>query len=244
MEFYDINKFPAKEGTIIFPISMSRIDTKGQNAATYMKFIEYINPSKIKLGKNKTKIGARFIYGDFLYLYNEGKASELKTKFMNSIHIHKNNVVKLVSKDPHLIPDAFSFSVWNQYYLENDKFIFYLDKVKKLYTEDKEFQKYLKKDFKNLQTKGKLDGNQINFFLEEHLMVYLMQHQQVSLKNEFIKKEEWTLLAYPGKPLYAQIYLWQLNPFKFKSNNEYASCWYDLEEKKLYDFTKIDLEEF
>lgn len=64
------------------------------------------------------------------------------------------------------------------------------------------------------------------------------------MENEFIHgKEKWTLVCYPGKPLKAQVYIHQKNFFKLEApDNYYQDCWYNLEEKKLYDFSKIDLD--
>jgi len=247
MEFYDINKFPAEEGILVFPISISRIDNESQSAKTYWNYIKYINPSKINKSNPKSKVGILFIYGDFLYLYSKEKAFILKSKFMNLIHHHKNSFQKIIKGHPHVIQEAFSYKVWNQFYLDNDKFIYYFEKIKELYKKDKLFKKYIKEDFKDLKNKKfKFDDNQLNFFLEEHMMFYLISKGQMELPNNFINNhEKWILVAYPGKPLKAHIYLHQKNFFKLENpKNKYQDSWYDLEEKKLYDFKKINLEEF
>ena len=243
-EFYDINKFPPHEGMLVFPISMSRISNKSQDAKTYWKYIDYINPSKANKLKPNDKFGILFLYGDFLYLYSNEKANILKKRYMNLVTQHRYAFQKLLKGHPHLIHDAFSFKVWNQFYLDNREFIQYFEKLKKIYKKDKTFQKYIKEDFKNLKNKKlKFDNIQIEFFLEEHLMLYLISKGQMQLENKFINnKEEWVLVAYPGKPLKAHIYLHQKNFFKLSNKkNKYEDSWYDLNEKKLYDFSKIDL---
>jgi len=64
------------------------------------------------------------------------------------------------------------------------------------------------------------------------------------LRNNYIHgHEKWILWCYPGKPLKSQIYLIQTNLFGFNNKkNKFETCFYDLEGKKLYDFSRIDLD--
>ena len=246
-QFFDINKFPPHEGMLVFPISMSRISNESQNAKKYFDHIKYINPSKANKTNKNAKFGVIFIYGDFLYLYSDEKASILKRRYTNQINLHKNNFQNLLKNHPHLIQNSFSYKVWNQFYLDCERFNFYFSGLKKIYKTDKLFQKYIKEDFKSLDNnESKFNENQIDFFVEEHLLFYLISKGQMKLENDFINNhEKWILIAYPGKPLKAHIYLHQLNPFKLLNNkNKYENSWYDLKEKKLYDFSKIELETY
>ena len=246
-KFFDINKLPSEEGILVFPISMSRISNDSQNSKTYMNYINHFNPDKIIKSNPNSKVAAIFIYTDFLYLYSKEPSYKLKDKFMELAQNHKNSFQKILTKDKHIVQDSFSYLVWSQLYLEFGKFIGYFNKLKEIYKKDKLFQKYVKEDFKNLNNpKLKLDKNQINFFLEEHLMVYLISKGQIKLKNEFIRgHEKWVLIAYPGKPLKQHIYLHQKNFFKFDNpKNIYQNSWYDLKEKKLYDFSRVDLDTY
>ena len=243
-KFFDINKFPSMEGMLVFPVSMSRISNESQNAKKYWEYIRFINPSKVDKSKPESKLGVIFIYGDYLYMYSDEKATILKRRYMDLVTTHRNSFGNLVKGDPYLILDAFSYKVWNQFYVDYDKFIYYLTDLKKIYQEDDAFKKYIKKDFENLENKAfKLDDNQINFFLEEHLMLYLISKGVMKLENKFINNQQkWILIAYPGKPLLAHIYLHQKNFFKLdNSQNPYQDSWYDLEAKKLYNFQRIDL---
>ncbi|MEK6793124.1 MAG: hypothetical protein AABX95_04875 [Nanoarchaeota archaeon] len=88
--------------------------------------------------------------------------------------------------------------------------------------------------------------NQMDFFLEEGLMFYLLIKNKVKLPNEYIENnQKWILFCYPGKPVKSTVYLFQLNPFKFNwSDSPYQNSWYDLEEKKLIEFDRIDLETY
>lgn len=236
-QFFDINKLPAKEGILLFPISMSRI-SNSQNAKSCFEFMKIFSPNKIV----KPMVGLNFIYGDFLYLYSDEKASELKNKFMSLIIPHKNEFLSILKKNPMLIQKGFSFTTWNQLYLESKDFVRLLSELKQIYSKDKEFQKYILEDLKKIGKKN-LNENQLNFFLEENLMFYLILKGQVRLSNDFVQgHEKWILYCYPGKPLKSQIYLYQKNFFSLTNRkNKFEDCFYDLEEKKLYDFNKIDL---
>ena len=237
-QFFDINKLPPEEGILVFPISMSRISTS-QSAKSCWEQVCIFSPDKII----KPLVGINFIYSDFLYLYSDRKASELKNKFSQLIINHKNELIKTISKNPFYIQQAFSFTTWNQLYLECKEFTSYFGDLKQIYRKDKKFHKLIQDDLKSVK-KQKLDDNQLNFFLEEILMSYLIAKGKVRLQNDFVRDhQKWVLYCYPGKPLKSQIYFFQQNFFKLDNpNNEYQDAFYDLEEKKLYDFNRADLE--
>ena len=246
IKFFDINTFHATEGLLIFPMSMSRIANVGQNAKTYMKYARHFYP-KVRKTSPRAKFGINFIYGDFLYLYSKEKSQVLKKRFMGAVTNHYNSFMKELRGEPHFIQEAFAFNVWNQLYLDCPNFAYNLKKLKEIFKRDKVFQKYLKEDFKKLpKGKYKFDENQIDFFLEEHLMLYFISKGKVRLRNDFIRDlQKWTLVAYPGKPLKAHIYLHQKNFFEIDNKeNPYQNCWYNLEDKKLYCFDNIDLENY
>ena len=237
-EFFDINKLPLEKGILVFPISMSRISTS-QNAKSCWEHLRIFSPDKII----KPLVGLNIIYSDFLYLYSDEKASELKSKFSQLVINHKNEFNKIINKNKFYIQQAFSFTTWNQLYLECKEFTSYFGDLKQIYRKDKKFQKYIQDDLKSAK-KQKLDENQLNFFLEEILMSYLITKGKVRLQNEFVRdQQKWVLYCYPGKPLKSQIYLFQQNFFKLNNpTNDYQAAFYDLEEKKLYDFNRVDLE--
>lgn len=245
--FFDINKFPAAEGMLVFPISMSRISNESQNAKRYWEYLGHINPSKINKNSPNSKVGAIFIYGDYLYLYSDEKSNILKRRYMDLVASHKNSFGNLLKGDPYLIHDSISYKVWNQFYLDCDKFVSYLDSLKRTYEGDRKFQEYIRHDLERLNSPERsLDENQLYFFLEEHLMLYLIAKGQMRLENNFVDgREKWILVAYPGKPLKAHVYIHQQNFFNLENpQNVYQNSWYDLEGKKLYDFDRIDLETF
>lgn len=240
-EFFDINKLPSEKGMLLFWISMSRIKNR-QDAKNILKDVRNFSPSKV----SKPNIGLNIIYGDFLYLYNNKPAPELKNSFMEQVITHRNAFQKLVEKN-HLdfqIQQAFNYMVWNQLYVGCKDFIEKFSKVQQIYKKDALFQKYMKEDCAAFEKE--VDGNQINFFLEEALMFYLTSHNQVKLPNEYIdNNQKWVLNCYPGKFIKSIIYLARLNPFKFDwKENPFQNAFYDLEAKQLIKFENVDLETY
>jgi hypothetical protein len=240
--FYDINKFPKGYGLLVFPISISRMK-EGQSPDDCLSFIKHFSPSKI----SEPKVGLQLIYSDTLYLHSKENASVLKHKNMFSIINHKNNFKKLLDKHKteFQIQDAFSFQVWAELYLSYEgDFANDFKKIKDLYEIDNNFQKYIKGDAE--QQGRDLTEEQLGFYLEEHLMFYLVTKGAVRFPNKFIQgREEWILACYPGAPVKGHVYLTILNPFKLSNpKNPYENCMYDLESKKLIDFTRIDLDTY
>ena len=140
------------------------------------------------------------------------------------------------------IDKAVSFSTWNQILLEAKDFMRHIGELKKLYTEDDIFKKYVEEDIRTY-SKGLTELN-TDFILEETLMYYLIAKGKVVLRNDFVQgHHKWILWCYPGKPLKSMLYIQQKNPFNLSNpENTYEHSIYDLEEKKLYDATKLDLE--
>jgi hypothetical protein len=110
--FFDINKLPAKEGIILFPISMSRIS----NAQIAIKCFNHLNHLAKKIAKKET--GLNVIYGDYLYFNSDEKASKLKDKFISLIVSHKYNFINILRKNPWYIKKSISFTTWNQQILQ------------------------------------------------------------------------------------------------------------------------------
>lgn len=237
-EFFDINRFPKQEGLLFFPISMSRID----NAQSSQECFDYMTMFIPKI--IQPTVGLNIIYGDNLYLYSDEKACDLKNKFQTLSHKHKYGFIKLLEKNPKYIPTVFSFTSWNQLILENKAFLRYFGELKKIYKEDKKFQKFVLKDIDN--NSKDVTQNQVNFILEESLMFYLTSKGQGRLQNDYIQdKQKWMLWCYPGKPLLSEIYLYQQNFFNLENpENIYENSFYDLKGKKIYDFSKMDLKTF
>jgi hypothetical protein len=240
-EFFDINKLPPEKGLLLFGLSMNKLLNR-QSAEQCMADIWHLGTDKI----TRPNVGLNFIYSDFLYLYSDKPAPDLKHSFMNLVIDHRNSMQNLIEKNfmQFQIQHAFSYMVWNQLYVGTNNFNQRFEQLKRIYAADQKFQEYLKED---CAVFGKdMEDNQINFFLEEILMMYLLSKNQIKLPNEYIENnQKWILWCYPGRPLKSEIYMHQLNPFKLEwHENPYQSSQYDLEAKQLVEFDRVDLETY
>ncbi|MFT4311556.1 MAG: hypothetical protein ACMXX7_02935 [Candidatus Woesearchaeota archaeon] len=236
-EFFDINKFPPEEGMLIFGISMAQISNV-QSAKNCFKYIKELI-KKIAY----PYVGLTFLYSDNLYLYSENKdVVKTNKKFQQLMISHKNQFQNILSKNKWYIRDSFGFITWNQALIEVKDFMLYFSKLKEIYNKDKDFQKYLKEDIK--YSKRDVNDENVLFILEEILIFYLASKGELRVSNKYLNgKEKWVLWCYPGKPLKSQIYLYQKNFFNLKNpGNKYENCYYDLKDKKLYDYNNADLE--
>lgn len=235
-KFFDINKIPQQEGILLFGISMNRIGNT-QSAEKCFEYMEYFIPKIIK-----PVVGLNIVYADSLYLHSADDAQELKRKYEPLAHSHKHAFMKLLEKHPQYIQPSFSFVSWSQMLLETKEFFSLFGELKKIYASNEFFQKLVREDVKE---KSEYTENEVNFILEEILLFYLTSKGRVRLKNDFINdKQKWVLWCYPGKPLLSEIYLYKKNFFGFENpDNIYENSFYDLTDKKLYDFSKIDLNE-
>ncbi len=239
--FFDINKLPPEKGLLLFGLSMNKLLNR-QNAENCLEDIRNFSPSKV----SKPLIGLNFIYSDFLYLYSDKPAPELKHTFMNQVIDHRNSMQRLLEKNnlELQIQHAFNYMVWNQLYVGTSDFNNLFVKLKKIYSADEKFQKYLEED---CSVFGKEMGDdQQNYFLEESLMIYLLNKNRVKLPNEYIENnQKWILFCYPGRPIKSIVYIHQLNPFNLDwSENPYQNSFYDLEEKQLIDMNRVNLETY
>ncbi len=237
-EFFDISRLPKGWGMIIFPISMSNI-LGNQSAEKILDHLRIFQPSKI----NENKIGITMLYSDGLYQWKKGSESIPRRKTLELMNNHRNSYLKNLDKSSFefQIKDAFDFVSWNQISISTSDFMAKYNQAFDLVKVDPEFIKYLEEDCKNAGRE--FDEEQIGFFVEEILTFYLITKMKVCFNNLYTEnREEWILLAYPGKPLKALAYFYQKNVFGLNNTgNEYENCFYDLESKKLYDFTKLDL---
>jgi hypothetical protein len=238
-EFFNIKNLPNQEGIVLFPLSMSKLNN-GSSPQELLKEAYYFLRKKIIY----PTVGMNFVYGDFIYLYSNEKAGSLKKKFTEMIWGHSNALMSLIVKKrmDFQIQHAFSYMTWSQLYLLSKDFYIKFEKIRELYNNDPLFQKYAKMDAKDFGKK--LDDNQINFFLEENILFYLMLKGQIKLPNEYIqKREKWLLIAYPGNPIRSLVYLFQKNFFKLPRVQIYEG-WYNLETKLFVDFEDVDLETY
>lgn len=237
-QFFDIGRLPKSWGMIVFPISMSKI-LNDQSAEKTLDHLRIFQPSKI----SENKVGITILYSDGLYQWKKGSELIPRRKTLELMNNHRNSYIKNLDKSSFefQIKDAFDFVAWNQISISTSGFMAKYNKVFDLVKEDPDFKKYLEEDCKYYGRE--CDEDQIGFFVEEILTFYLITKMKISFNNLFTQnREEWVLLAYPGKPLKTLAYFYQKNIFGLNNTgNEYENCFYDLKSKKLYDFSKLDL---
>jgi hypothetical protein len=238
-KFFDINKLPGEEGILLFPFSMSKL-LNAHSPKNIIHELHYFSDKKI----SAPKVGANFIYCDFLYLFSQEKSKVLKKKFTEMVWQHSNGLKDLITKNKKSfqIQHAFSFMTWSQLYILSKDFIPLVDKLKTIYAKDFLFQKYVKEDARLFGRR--VDENQVNFFLEESLLLYLILKGKIKLPNEYIQgREQWVLFCYPGNPPKTLIYLFQKNFFKLPQIQPYEGQ-YNSETRKFIDFHNVDLDTY
>ena len=247
-QFFDINKFKPGKGILRLGISFARTQNAQSAKAYFEDYIPHITPAKI----TTPTIGANFCYGDMLYMYDEREAGGLKRRYTTEMCVHHNECVKYIAKpqvhlgktpkeSSYYVPQAFKFETRASLYLAYEGDLSSdLNHIRKIYDNDPVFQKLLAEDCK---TFGKdVTDNQIMFFLEEHLIMQYIAKRKIELSNENAMNHSRVLIAYPGKPPRHHVYIMQQNFFKLDDGkNPYAQNRYDLADKKLYDFQRIDL---
>ena len=244
-DLHGINKLPNKWGMLIFPISMARI-ANAQSPDACLEYIRIFNPDKIAA----PTIGLNLIYTESLYTTHEfmssgGNLALVRNKFLKEAQSHKNRMKKIIdglSTTEFQIPSSVNYQSWDNALLNSKAFPERLGQLKKIYQEDVLFQKYLAEDC--VSNEREVTEAQVDFFLEEHLLTYLIQKGECYFHNNHVLgREEWILWCYPGASPKALTYLFQLNPFKLDNpKNKYQHCTqYDLTTEKLHDSSKITL---
>lgn len=237
-EFFDINKFPKESGVVYFCLSMPLLNNVQNPEKCYASDLEII--SKIQV----SNVGAQVVYTDNLYLYSFEPAINLKLKHQKLIEEHKRGWLNLIKQNVTIVPSAFTFMTWGQLLLDCPKFSSYLNNFQKIYDEDALLQKYIGADI--VATGREVNRSTIGYMLEEILVDYLVTKGQVRIQNAYTNdKEQWILNCYHGKPHRSHVYLHQKNFFKLNNlKNIYENSWYDLLDKKLYDYDRLDIETF
>ncbi|MEK6937766.1 MAG: hypothetical protein AABX04_01850 [Nanoarchaeota archaeon] len=228
---FDLNKLP-ENGYLVFPLSMSRLQ-KGQNPDKIYTDLHFFN-KKI----SKISLDVIFLYTNGLYMNSEETALKVREKTLNQIINHKNRLWNLILKKREFVPQAFHFETWDHLLANAEKFQEVFAKLKKLYPEDKEFQKILEED---LGEREKSEAN-LNFLLEEIVITHLLRQKLIPLPHTLTPVDGWRLIVYPGTYLKADAYAYQKRILcqnkEIKKNEIFSHAHYDLQEKKLIDLEK------
>jgi hypothetical protein len=239
-QFFDLNQFPQEEGILLWGISMNRIGNT-QSPAKNFEYLKLLDKKIIKTDG----IGMVNLYADYLYLNTNLPAYDIKNANINLMIDHKLGFLNLLSTDPAWVRKAFSFTTFGQMILDNaDVYKTALDKILGLYKTDANFREAV--EFDVTEAKKAKEGEYAHLFiLEEITFFYLSAKGKLSLQNAFIANPKWVLQMYPGKPLKSEVLLFQLNPLKLSNpDNKFENHYYDLEEKVLYDYSRLDIKTF
>lgn len=234
MQPRDINKLPA-DGYVVFPLSMSRIGN-AQNAEACYKWLEFFEEKISLLG-----LDAIFLYTNGLYYNDESPALEVRKRTNGQMISHSNGVRNLVIKNRKYVPQAIHFMPWDYIVLNSANFETYYKLLKKLDKSDEKFHALV---LEVLKDRKESEAN-TNFILEEIVVTHIIRQKEIEFPKTLVKKDTFRLVAYPGKPLNADIYQWQhkilpRNEDAKKENPFYASH-YDLEAEVIYNFDEIIL---
>jgi hypothetical protein len=237
-EFHDVNKFPRSPGIFYFALSMPLLNNVQHPKELYAADEHII--SKICVSNT----GVQVVYTDNLYLYSDEPAADLKLKHQKMIEVHKQGWLKLIKQNVYMVPKAFTFMTWNQLQLDCPNFTEYLAEFRRICDRDEKLRSYIAADIEG--TGRNVTRNSIGYMLEEILLDYLVMKGHVRLRNDYtLDREEWILNTYHGKPHRSHVHLHQQNYFQLDNpRNIFQNSWYDVLNRRLYDFDRLDIETF
>ncbi len=237
-EFFDVNKFPRSPGIFYFALSMPLLNNIQHPKELYAADEHIIS----KISTSNT--GVQVVYTDNLYLYSDKPAVELKLKHQKMVESHKQGWLKFIRQNVYMVPKAFTFMTWNQLQLDCANFSHYFGEVYKAYETDVRLKGLVEADI--LGTGREITANTVGYMLEEILLDYLVMKGQVRLRNDYtLDQEVWILNTYHGKPHRSHVYLHQSNFLDLHNEkNVYENSWYDVLNRKLYDFERLDIDTF
>lgn len=239
-EFYDINQFPSEHGMLVFGISMSRIGNS-QSPAACMRHLESLY-HKIKRTEG---VGLTTLYADYLYMLTEkDPPAKARERYLGQMFAHKFGIERAVEKSALYVRKAFSFMTWGELLLQTREYPLAMQRARELMKSDARLRAFVRADAMAVAERPLRQHQQ--FILEESVLFYLIAKGKASFPNEFIQhRQDWVLLCYPGGPLRTETYLFQKDFLGYRNpRNVYQNHYYDLVAKKLYDFSRIDIETF
>ncbi|MEI9966863.1 MAG: hypothetical protein WDN67_04540 [Candidatus Moraniibacteriota bacterium] len=228
---FDINRIQ-EDGYLILPLSMSRLAT-GQNAEfCYSVLEEFVK--KIETFSNDVVL----LYTNGLYFNSEEVSFENRKKTTKQALAHILEFRNIIEKKKRFIPGAIHYLPIDYVLFNSPHFKTFFDKLKALESEDPEFKRLLIEDSRD---KRDTEAN-INFLLEEIAVAHILRQKLVELPRTLVKSDSWRLIAYPGKPLFSDIYQWKKKvlPQKEGVGNPFAGAQYNLEEKHLILFDETE----
>ena len=178
-----------------------------------------------------------FLYTNDLYLNKNISALEVRKKTLQQMLNHSGNLKNLIIRKKKFIPQAFHFLPWDYVILNSIYFKPFMIKLNQFLKKDSCFLEEIKKDI----GERKVSEANINFILEEVAVTHIVRQKLVEFPKTLVKEDTWRLIVYPGEYLKSDFY--QFKKKVLLQNKErlyYKNAHYDLNEKKLYDFSILD----
>lgn len=237
-QFFDINKFPKEPGMLYWALSMPLLGSTQSPENCYNDYLALMEKGLV------SEVALYVAYKDILYLGPPQEVYTLKLKNQKIVDDHKQDWMNMIKKNTYLISSGCTFTSWVQLLLDCYNFNDYVNKFKIIYDEDVMLQNYIQLDIEN--TGREVNIYTIAYMLEEILLDYMVMKGKVRMQNDYTNdKEQWILSCYHGKPHRSHVYLHQKNFFEFdNAKNIYQNSWYDMLNKKLYNYDNLDIETF
>lgn len=246
MKFTDytkpLEKFPTKEGTLILPISLSKV--QNEQEAEIVRDMLYDCLSKIK----KPGVSASVVYTTSLYWKCNWDHSK-RERITENYHRQLINSLEQSTNNPIAINMQYlQFINRSQLRLfSNIDFDSKFKQLQEIFDKDTEFQDHMKTDAQDFWRD--LSPEQRDFFLEEHLMSTLVSKNKIIVSQPLVPNPKRQLRWYPWAPLRHQVYMMQKNigawnPDFNKLTQQYEYSRYDYKDKLLYDMSKINLDSY
>lgn len=235
-EFFDITQLPQATGLLVFPVSLSKVSNQ-QSLDACLSYLQHLYE---KIDRTEG-IGVVFVYSDYLYLLTpQQEAATVHDRHLNQMAQHRQGILNRIHQT-HMVRQAFSFYSWGQMVVENPDLIYKTNQAVEKHRADKQLQKYVQYDSEDKS----LSDQQVQFILEESVFCYCLANGALTFNSDFIDRPEWMLQCYPGPPLKTETYLLQEDYLSLEGReNEFADSYYDLKGEQLYEYSRIDLDNF
>lgn len=235
-EFFDITQLPQEKGLLVFPVSLSKI-AGSQSPDECISYLEHFYE---KIDRTEG-IGVVFVYSDYLYLLTpKDDPANTRDRYLNQMAQHRQGILGRIHQTP-MVRQVFSFYSFGQIVIKNPNLLYKTNQALEKYQEDEKLQGYVEDDSEGQE----LDDRQVQFILEESVFFYCLAKGALSFNSDFIDTPEWMLQCYPGPSLKTETYMLQEDYLNVEtSENKFADNYYDLKVELLYEYSKIDMDNF
>ncbi len=225
---HDISRLP-NDGYLIFPLSMSRLQTS-QNPEACYQALAYFD-QKIPVISNDVV----FLYTNGLYYNTEESALSVRVRTLAQMLGHKNALQRVILQNREFVPQAMHFLPWDFVTLNGPQFESFVHALRRHHLIHPEFQQAVRL---SLGEREETEAN-VNFLLEEIAVTHLLREKMVELPKSLVKQDTFRLICYHGPHMPADAYQWQnhLLPLNEECTNPYRASHYDLEAHLLFDIS-------